>query len=118
MIPDPLTMIIPLRMDEHGALRVSGTRVTFDSIIRYLSSEASRRKTCMQEFFPTVAAHRHLRGHCLLSGTPRGNGRLSATPPWRKPSASGRTMEARYPPKVTREELLKRLEARKHDADA
>ncbi len=33
MISDPLTMIVPLRMDEQGAIRVSGTRVTLDTVI-------------------------------------------------------------------------------------
>jgi uncharacterized protein (DUF433 family) len=33
MLPEPLTMIIPLQMDEHGAIRVSGTRVTLDTVI-------------------------------------------------------------------------------------
>lgn len=33
MIPDPLTMTIPLRTDEHGVIRVSGTRITLDTII-------------------------------------------------------------------------------------
>ena len=33
MIPDPLTMIVPLRMDERGAILVSGTRVTLDTVI-------------------------------------------------------------------------------------
>jgi len=33
MLPEPPTMIIPLRMDEHGGIRVSGTRVTLEVII-------------------------------------------------------------------------------------
>jgi uncharacterized protein (DUF433 family) len=33
MIHDPLTMTIPLRTDEHGTIRVSGTRVTLDTVI-------------------------------------------------------------------------------------
>lgn len=33
MIPDPLTMIIPLKMDENGAIRISDTRVTLDTVI-------------------------------------------------------------------------------------
>ncbi|MBL8160383.1 MAG: DUF433 domain-containing protein [Anaerolineae bacterium] len=33
MFPDPPTMIVPLRTDEHGAIRVSGTRVTLDVVI-------------------------------------------------------------------------------------
>lgn len=33
MISDPVTMIVPLRMDEDGAIRVSGTRVPLDTVI-------------------------------------------------------------------------------------
>ena len=33
MIPDPPTMTIPLKMDEHGAIRMSGTRITLDTVI-------------------------------------------------------------------------------------
>jgi uncharacterized protein (DUF433 family) len=41
MIPDPLTMTIPLRMDEHGAICISGTRVTLDTVIaRYQQGDS------------------------------------------------------------------------------
>ncbi|MCK6580608.1 MAG: DUF433 domain-containing protein [Anaerolineae bacterium] len=33
MIALPETVILPLKMDEHGAVRVSGTRVTLDTVI-------------------------------------------------------------------------------------
>lgn len=33
MIALPETVILPLKMDEHGAIRVSGTRVTLDTLI-------------------------------------------------------------------------------------
>lgn len=33
MIPDPPTMTIPLKMDEQGAIRISGTRITLDTVI-------------------------------------------------------------------------------------
>jgi uncharacterized protein (DUF433 family) len=33
MIANAPTMIVPLRTDEHGAIRVSGTRVTLDTIL-------------------------------------------------------------------------------------
>jgi uncharacterized protein (DUF433 family) len=41
MIPNPPTMTIPLQMDEHGAIRVSGTRVTLDTVIaRYRQGDS------------------------------------------------------------------------------
>jgi len=33
MIPLPETVALPLRMDEHGVIRISGTRVTLDTVI-------------------------------------------------------------------------------------
>jgi uncharacterized protein (DUF433 family) len=33
MISNPPTMTIPLQTDEHGGIRVSGTRVTLDTVI-------------------------------------------------------------------------------------
>jgi uncharacterized protein (DUF433 family) len=33
MLPDPPTMTIPMKMDEHGSIRISGTRVTLDTVI-------------------------------------------------------------------------------------
>lgn len=52
MIPDPLTMTIPLRTDEHGTIRVSGTRITLDTII----ARHHQRDTpeTIHEGFPTL----------------------------------------------------------------
>jgi uncharacterized protein (DUF433 family) len=52
MIPDPLTMTIPLQTDEHGAIRVSGTRVTLDTIIARHHQHDSPE--AIHEGFPTV----------------------------------------------------------------
>lgn len=35
MIALPETMILPLKMDDQGAIRVSGTRVTLDTLIAF-----------------------------------------------------------------------------------
>jgi uncharacterized protein (DUF433 family) len=41
MLPDPLTMPIPLQMDEEGAIRISGTRITLDTVIaRYRQGDS------------------------------------------------------------------------------
>ena len=52
MFPDAPTMTVPLRMDEHGVIRVSGTRVTLDSIINYYRQGESPED--LHEGFPTV----------------------------------------------------------------
>ena len=52
MISSPPTMEIPLRTDEHGAIRVSGTRVTLDSLINYYLQGESPEE--LHAGFPTV----------------------------------------------------------------
>jgi uncharacterized protein (DUF433 family) len=52
MIADEPTMTIPLRTDEHGAIRIGNTRVTLDSIINfYLQGESPED---LHAGFPTV----------------------------------------------------------------
>jgi len=102
-------------MDEHGAIRVSGTRVTLDSIINYYLQGESPED--LHEGFPTVPltdiyaviayylAHRDELDGYLKRRKDEGE-RIR------------QEMEAKYPPKVTRAELLKRLEVKKNDQDA
>jgi len=53
MIPDPLTLTIPLRRDSHGTIRVSNTRVTLDTLIaRYHQGESPEH---IHDGFPTVS---------------------------------------------------------------
>ena len=52
MIPDPLTMTIPLHMDERGTVRVSGTRVTLDTIIGFYRQGHSPEQ--LHDAFPTI----------------------------------------------------------------
>ena len=41
MLPEPITMNIPLQTDSTGTIRVSGTRVTLDTVIgRYLLGDS------------------------------------------------------------------------------
>jgi uncharacterized protein (DUF433 family) len=105
MIPDPPTMTIPLSTDEHGAIRVSGTRVTLDSIIhRYLQGQSPE---ALHEGFPTVPltdiyaviayylAHREdidLYLHQQVDAAER----------------IREMFEAKYPPKITQAELRRR----------
>lgn len=52
MFPNPPTITVPLHMDEHGGIRVSGTRVTFETIIStYLQGYTPET---IHEFFPVV----------------------------------------------------------------
>lgn len=52
MIDLPESVTLPMKMDEHGAIRVSGTRVTLDTLIaRYQQNESPET---IHEGFPTV----------------------------------------------------------------
>ena len=52
MIRLPETVVLPLKLDEHGAIRVSGTRVTLDTLISfYLQGETPKD---LHEGFPAV----------------------------------------------------------------
>jgi uncharacterized protein (DUF433 family) len=46
------TQAIPLEVDEHGTIRVTGSRVTVESIINQFQSGATAEQ--IQEDFPTV----------------------------------------------------------------
>ncbi len=49
---DTPTLSIPIHTDEHGAMRVSGTRVTLDSLIGYYRQGETPED--LHEGFPTV----------------------------------------------------------------
>lgn len=114
MIPNSPTLSVPLHTDEHGSIRVSGTRVTLDSIINfYLQGETPEQ---LHEAFPTVPltdvyaviayylAHQQEVDAYLKRREEEAN-RIRAE------------IEAKYPP-ITRDELEKRLEARQQDQDS
>lgn len=52
MISIPPVMIVPLQADEHGAIRVSGTRVLLDTLIGYYRQGESPED--LHEGFPTI----------------------------------------------------------------
>jgi len=114
MIPEPLTMTIPLRTDEHGSIRVSGTRVTLDSIINYYHQGESPE--ALHEGFPTVPLTDI---YAVIAYYLAHQDELDAYLKRHEAEAERirQEIEAKYPPKITRAELLKRLEARKKNQD-
>lgn len=52
MIALPETVTLPLKMDERGAIRVSGTRVTLDTLIGFYRQGETPED--LHEGFPTV----------------------------------------------------------------
>jgi uncharacterized protein (DUF433 family) len=52
MLNSPTIIDIPLQIDEHGSIRVSGTRVTLETLINYYNLGESPAD--LHEGFPTV----------------------------------------------------------------
>lgn len=53
MLLDSPTLTVPLQMDERGAIRVRGTRVTLDSLINFYRQGETAE--ALHDGFPTVA---------------------------------------------------------------
>lgn len=114
MISSPPTMSVPLQTDELGAIRVSGTRVTLDAVIARFQDGAtpddiheSFDVLPINDIYAVIAyylAHRDELDAYIQRREEEGE-RLRQE--W----------EAKYPPKVTRAELERRLAARKEDQD-
>jgi uncharacterized protein (DUF433 family) len=109
MISTPIALEVPLKTDEHGDIRVSGTRVTLHTLLSFYKQGGSPED--LHRGFPTVPlpdvyaviayylANRETVDAYLRQVDEEAD-RIQAE--W----------EARHPP-PTREELLARLEARK-----
>ena len=103
-------MTIPLRTDEHGTIRVSGTRVTLDTVIARYHQGATPEEIHdsfdvlpVNDIYAVIAyylSHREELDAYIERREEEGE-RLR------------REWEAKYPPKVTRAELERRLAARK-----
>jgi uncharacterized protein (DUF433 family) len=111
MIATPPTLSIPLHTDEGGAIRVSDTRVTLDVIIaRY---QQGLTPEDIHESFPTVSVTdiyavisyylaNQLEVDAYLARRDADGERLR------------QEIEAKYPPRVTRAQLVARLEVKRH----
>ena len=110
MIMLPETVALPLKMDEQGAIRVSGTRVTLDTLIGFYRQGETVED--LHEGFPTVpladiyAVIAYYLGH---------QAEVDEYLKQRDEAAerTRQEWEARHPP-LSRAELLARLDARRH----
>jgi uncharacterized protein (DUF433 family) len=109
MIALPETVTLPLQLDEHGAIRVSGTRVTLDTLIGFYRQGETPED--LHEGFPTVPlADIYAVISYYLAHRDEVDAYLK-----RRNEEAGRIRqewEARNPP-PTKAELLARLEAKR-----
>lgn len=106
MFAEPPTIQIPLQTDEDGTIRVSGTRVTLDSMVaRYQQGETPER---IQQGFPTVLLTDM---YAVISYYLARRTEIDACLARRREEAEQdrQRWEAAYPPQVTRAELEARL---------
>lgn len=112
MISDSPTMIIPIRTDEDGTMRISGTRVTLDTVIaRYHQGESPEE---IHEGFDVLPLNDI---YAVIAYYLAHRNELDAYLQRRQEEAEQlrQEIESKYPPKVTKAELLARLQARKID---
>jgi len=110
MITTPVAEQIPIRTDEHGRLRVGNTRVLFDLVIyAYWRGETPETIT---ESYPSLSLDNvylaigyYLRHRAEIDAYLRQEQAQAA--------AQQREDEATHPPRLTREVLLARLEAKR-----
>lgn len=111
---DSASMIIPLQTDEHGVIRASGTRVTLDSIINYYRQ--GQIPEALHEGFPTVPL---IDIYALIAYYLANRDELDTYLKHQEAHVEliRQEFEAKYPPKVTRAELLKRRDAKQNEQD-
>lgn len=105
----PITEVIPIYSDEHGRMRVSGTRVLLDLIV-YAYHQGETPEHIVQ-MYPTLTLDQvylaigyDLRHRDSVDAYIR---RMEA-----EAERIQREIEADYPPKITRAELLARLQSK------
>jgi uncharacterized protein (DUF433 family) len=113
MMDAPITEVIPINTDEQGRMRVSGTRVLLDLIV-YAYHQGETPEHIVQ-MYPTLTLDQvylgigyYLRHRDTVDAYIR-----------RMDEESERIqqeIEAQYPPKVTRADLLARLQAKQDNA--
>jgi uncharacterized protein (DUF433 family) len=103
-------MVIPLKADESGTIRVSSTRVTLESLIGYYKQGETVED--LHRGFPTVPLKDvHAVVAYYLANTEEVDAYLHEQR--EKGKAIRAYWEAQYPPKLTREDVMARWEAKK-----
>ncbi len=109
----PITEVIPIYTDADGRMRVTGTRVLLDLIVHAYHSGATPEH--IVQMYTTLTLEQvylaigyYLRHRQIVDDYIR---RMDA-----EAEQLRREWEAKYPPKVTRAELLERLEKKRNNA--
>jgi len=115
MIATPPTITIPLQTDEDGNIRVSGTRVTLDTLIaRHNQGDTPE---AIHEGFSTVPLTDI---YAVVAYYLAHRDEVDAYLKQREEEAQRirHEWEAEYPPRISRAELLARLEEKKRAQDS
>jgi uncharacterized protein (DUF433 family) len=109
----PITEVIPIYNDDHGRMRVSGTRVLLDLIV-YAYHQGETPEHIVQ-MYPTLTLDQvylaigyYLRHRDIVDAYIR---RMDE-----EAERIQQEIEATYPPQITRADLLARLQAKQNDA--
>jgi uncharacterized protein (DUF433 family) len=110
MISTPITEQIPIRADEHGLLRVGGTRVLLDLVI--YAYRLGRTPETITEQYPSLSLDDV---YLAIGYYLRHRAEVDAYLLEQEAQAETfrRAYEAQHPPKLTREILLARLAAKR-----
>ena len=111
MIALPETVTLPLKMDEHGAIRVSGTRITLDTLLAFYQQGETPED--LHEGFSTVPLADI---YAVIAYYLAHDAEVDAYLKRRDEEAESirQEWEARTPP-PSKAELLARLDARRRD---
>lgn len=110
MITFPTAVDVPLQGDEHGTIRVGGTRVTLESVVADFHRGATPEEIVHNFPVLKVAEVYHVIGYYLAN-------RQEVDGYIQRQREEGerlrREWEDKHPPKLTKADLLARLEAKR-----
>lgn len=112
IIPDPVTVIVPLHTDENGSILITGTRITLDIILmRYLQGNTPEEIHAGFEAIPLNVVY------ALISYYLSHRIELDAYLQRRQEEflQLRQTLEDKYPPKITETILRQRLETQQSE---
>jgi uncharacterized protein (DUF433 family) len=114
MIELPTAVDVPLQADEHGTIRVGGTRVTLESVIADFHRAATPEEIVHNFPVLKVAELYHVIGYYLAN---REEVDAYIQRQYDEGERLRREWETEHPPKLTKADLLARQEAKRKQSD-